>query len=118
MVLQYKGYNNNWIYEEAEIITHAVVYVGDVIKSYRDNKNLMDELFYKSEIRKAIDKLIREETACDSEEIVYNIGNKPIDQLTNVTVVMLEDRNKNVTHVFEDGVYLLNSRGQTVQRLA
>ena len=28
MILQYKGFNNNWVYEEAEVITSAVVWVG------------------------------------------------------------------------------------------
>lgn len=35
MVLQYKGFNNNWIYEEAEVITSAVVWVGKETRAYR-----------------------------------------------------------------------------------
>ena len=67
-------------------------------------------------MHKAVDRLIREETHC-SDEIVYHID-KPFDQMENVTVVTLNDKNKNVTRVFESGVYLLNSKGQTVQKLA
>ena len=36
MILQYKGFNNNWIYEEAETITHAVVWVGKETRDYRE----------------------------------------------------------------------------------
>lgn len=124
MILQYKGFNNNWVYEEAEVITHAVVYVGKETRDYRKGgiryeqkqKLNQDDLAYISEMRKAVDKLIIKETHCN-DEIVYHID-KPFDEIENVVVVSLNDRNKNVTHVFEDGVYLLNSRGQTVQRLA
>ena len=137
MILQYKGFNNNWVYEEAEVITSAVVWVGKETRDYRkggvryekkyselykDGKtpeqsdlNKVD-LDYVAEMHKAVDRLIREETHC-GDEIVYHID-KPFDQMENVTVVTLNDKNKNVTRVFESGVYLLNSKGQTVQKLA
>ena len=35
MILQYKGFNNTWVYEEAEIITSAVVWVGKETRDYR-----------------------------------------------------------------------------------
>ena len=63
-----------------------------------------------------VDRLIREETHC-GDEIVYHID-KPFDQMDNVIVVTLNDKNKNITYVFESGVFLLNSKGQTVQKLA
>lgn len=137
MVLQYKGFNNNWIYEEAEVITSAVVWVGKETCAYRkggvryekkyselykngktpDQSDLNKvDLDYVAEMHKAVDRLIREETHC-GDEIVYHID-KPFDQMENVTVVTLNDKNKNVTRVFESGVYLLNSKGQTVQKLA
>lgn len=131
MILQYKGFNNNWVYEEAEIITSAVVWVGKETHDYRRDgdkykekyKNLHGleiaeaDLSYVQEMHEAVDKLIREETHCGSGEIVYHID-KPFDQMENVTVVTLNDKNKNITRVFESGVYLLNSKGQTVQKLA
>ena len=137
MVLQYKGFNNNWVYEEAEVITSAVVWVGKETRAYRKGgvryKKKYSELYkdgktpdqsdlnkvdldYVAEMHKAVDRLIREETHC-GDEIVYHID-KPFDKMENVTVVTLNDKNKNVTRVFESGVYLLNSKGQTVQKLA
>ena len=130
MVLQYKGFNNNWVYEEAEVITSAVVWVGKETRDYRKggiryekkyeslhNREIGEaDLAYVKEMHEAVDRLIREETHC-GDEIVYHID-KPFDQMENVTVVTLNDKNKNVTRVFESGVYLLNSKGQTVQKLA
>ena len=129
MILQYKGFNNNWCYEEAETITQAVVWVGKETRDYRkggiryEKKYLLDgntseevDLRYVKEMHDAVDRLIRKETGC-SGEIVYHID-KPFDEMENVTVVTLTDRGKNITRVFDGGVYLLNSKGQTVQRLA
>ena len=132
MILQYKGFNNNWCYEEAETITQAVVWVGKETRDYRkggvryEKKYLPDymngrskeevDLCYVKEMHEAVDKLIRKETNC-SDEIAYHI-NKPFDEMENVVVVTLSDKNKYITRVFESGVYLLNNKGQTVQRLA
>lgn len=130
MVLQYKGFNNNWVYEEAETVTSAVVWVGKETRDYRKGgiryekkyENLHGrevgevDLSYVKEMHEAVDRLIKEETRC-GDEIVYHID-KPFDQMENVTVVTLNDKNKNVTRVFESGVYLLNGKGQTIQKLA
>jgi hypothetical protein len=35
MILQYKGFNNNWVYEEADTIASAVVWVGKETRDYR-----------------------------------------------------------------------------------
>ena len=132
MILQYKGFNNNWCYEEADTITSAVVWVGKETRDYRDggirhslkysedymrgrSKEEVD-LAYVKELHEAVDRLIKGETHC-CDDIVYHID-KPFDQMENVTVVSLTDKNKNITRVFENGVYLLNSKGQTVQKLA
>lgn len=124
MILQYKGFNNNWVYEEAETITFAVVWVGQETRDYRKGgiryeqkqKLNQDDLAYAKELHEAVDKLIKKETLCN-DDIVYHID-KPFDQMENVTVVSLNDKNKHITRVFESGVYLLNGKGQTVQRLA
>lgn len=117
MILQYKGFNNNWCYEEADVITSAVVYVGEVTESYRNKKNeYKDEIRYADEVYKAVNSFIIKETCCE-DNIAYHTG--MLDQLGNVVVVTLNDKNKNITRVFDNGsVYLLNSNGQTVQRLA
>ncbi len=130
MILQYKGFNNNWCYEEADTITSAVVWVGKETRDYRkggirhkkryENLHGLEiaeaDLAYVKEMHEAVDRLIKKETHC-GDEIVYHID-KPFDQMENVTVVSLTDKNKNITRVFENGVYLLNSKGQTVQKLA
>lgn len=119
MILEYKGFNNNWIYEEAEIITYAVVWVGKETQKYREGGlkyKTESDLAYVKEMHEAVDNLIKEETHC-SDEIIYHID-KPFEQMENVTVVTLSDKNKYITRVFENGVYLLNSKGQTVQKLA
>ena len=117
MILQYKGFNNNWCYEEADIITSATIYLGEVAENYHNKKNeYRNEIAYYDEVYKAINEFIVKETGCENE-IAYHTD-KQLDKLGNVVVVMLNDRNKNVTRVFENNVYLLNSKGQTVQRLA
>lgn len=131
MILQFKGINNVWCYEEAEQIRWANVWVGSETRDYReggekwkrirgDHEDGLDKsglgLKYVTEMHKAVDKLIKTETNC-GDEIVYYV-NSPFNQLENVCVVTLTDKNKNITYVFEDGVYLLNNRGQTVQRIA
>lgn len=132
MILQYKGFNNNWVYEEAETVTYAVVWVGKETRDYREGgerykrkyskeyiKGLTPEeidLAYVTEMHKAVDRLIQKETCC-ADEIAYHID-KPFEQMENVTVVTLSDKNKYITRVFDSGVYLLNSKGQTVQKLA
>ena len=124
MILQYKGFNNNWCFEEADIITSATVWVGKETRGYRKGgvryeqkqKLNQDDLAYVKELHDAVNRLIMEETHC-SDEIIYHID-KHFDEMENVVVVTLSDRNKNITRVFESGVYLLNSKGQTVQKLA
>lgn len=135
MILQYKGFNNNWIYEEAETITYAVVWVGKETRDYRKGgvrhsykyseeymrgrtKEVVDRA-YADEMHKAVNRLIKEETHC-SDDIVYYINSSKFSEMENVVVVTLQDKHKYITRVFnqDGGVYLLNSRGQTVQKLA
>lgn len=55
MILQYKGFNNNWCYEEAETIIFANVWVGKETKDYR-----------RGGVR--YDQHIKEIKKCNSEE--------------------------------------------------
>ena len=117
MILQYKGFNNNWCYEEADVITQAIVYAGEVTQNYRNKKReYKDEILYADDVYKSVSNLIIRETCCDEDTIAYHTDRR-LDELENVLVVTLRDKNKNVTRVFEHGVYLLNGKGQTVQRL-
>lgn len=133
MILKYKGFNNNWVYEEANTITYAMVWVGKETREYREggnrHKNKYEnlhgrefakaDLAYAKEMHEAVDRLIKKETYC-RDDIIYHIAPTRFDEMENVVVVTLQDKHKYVTRVFnpDGGVYLLNSRGQTVQKLA
>ena len=134
MILQYKGFNNNWCYEEAETITFANVYVGIETRDYRvggarhklyeeesqkcETEEMRETLRLKfiDELHRAVNRLIKKETNC-CDDIAYHIDD-PFESMENITVVTLTDKHKSVTRVFKNGAYLLNSRGQTVQRIA
>ena len=118
MILQYKGFKENWCYEEADQISHANVYVGDVIKEY-SKKEYKDGLEKMSAIHNAVDEHLKKETGCYEEEIIYHIGDNTFTDMKNVCVVMLDDKNKHIARVFyKNTAYLLNNRGQTIQRLS
>lgn len=114
MILQFKGYKNNWCYEEAEIITFSTIYLGDIIDNCMHNTKEEDVNFYKY-LDTAISEYIKEEIHC--EEPKFIIGDTKLDDLTNVYVVHLSGENKNITYVFTKGVYLLNNSGKTIQKI-
>lgn len=115
MILQYRGFKENWCYEEADQISYANVYVGDVIKEY-SKKEYGDDLERARAIHNAVDEYLKKETGCYTDEIIYHVGT--FTDMNRVCVVMLDDKNKHITRVFyKNSVYLLNNRGQTVQRL-
>lgn len=117
MILQYKGFKENWCFEEAEQISFANVYVGDVIKE-TSIKQYNNDLEKVKAIHNAVDEYLKKETGCYDDEIIYNIGDNNFTDMKNVCVVMLDDKNKHITRVFyKNTVYLLNNKGQTVQRL-
>lgn len=130
MILQFKGFNSNWSYEEADIITYAYLNVDEITKKYRGNtrpdfKTEEDEynwnLNRSKEMHDATDDYICRQT--NAVNIIYNIGELPFSEMTNVLVVMLDDKNKHIVRVFDTtnantSVYLLNDKGQTVQKLA
>ena len=136
MVLQYKGFNNNWCYTEAETIVWANVWVGKETRDYRKdgirwkkhqeelkqcndaNEDSSLRLRYAQELQNAVNKLIKDETNC-YDDIIYHIDGR-FDDMENVCVVSLMDKNMSnpYTCVFNKPVYLLNNHGQTVQRLS
>ena len=116
MILQYKGFKENWCFEEADQISFANVYVGDVIKEV-SNKEYGDDLERARAIHSAVDEHLKKETGCYDEEIIYHVGT--FTDMKNVCVVMLDDKNKHIARVFyKNTAYLLNNRGQTIQRLS
>lgn len=132
MILQYKGFNNNWTYEEADVITYAMVNVDEITSKYRDYKDLDThdlltnvgrrefDLQRARKMQNEVDEYICKQT--NAANIVYHIGNLKFTNMTSILVVMLDDKNKHVTRVFDNvntdtSVYLLNGKGQTVQKL-
>lgn len=132
MILQYKGFNNNWTYEEADSITYAVVNVDEITSKYRDYKDLDThdllsnvgrkdfDLQRARKMQNEVDEYIYKQT--NAANIIYNIGNLKFKDMTSILVIMLDDKNKHITRVFDNvntdtSVYLLNGKGQTVQKL-
>jgi hypothetical protein len=117
MILQYKGFKENWCYEEAEQISYANVYVGDVIEQVLE-KEYSNGLEQAKAMQNAVDEILKKETGCYSDEIIYHTEGIFKD-MKHVCVVMLDDKNKHITRVFyKNTAYLLNNRGQTIQRLS
>lgn len=134
MILQYKGFKNNWCYEEANIISWANVDVSFITEQYREkgtkyveyrttdkgtlgrDKYFLD-LEYVKKLQDEVDTLIKHETNC-ADDIIYLIGDVRFQDMDKATVVTLKDKNKYVTYVFIDGVYILNNSGSTVQKIA
>lgn len=132
MILQYKGFNNNWCFEESETIVCADVFVGKETRDYRENgsrwkihqeelkkcedanKDNSLRLKYAQEMHMAVDELIKKETSC-FDDIIYHIEGR-FDEMENVCVVIL-NKPRAVTYVFNKTAYLLNNRGQTVKKL-
>lgn len=134
MILNYKGYNNVWCYEEADVICHANVYVGDITKKYRENGEkwleMQDKikettkvegfdtegvgLSYSTEMMEMVTNRIINETHCH-DEIVFHISTS-FEEMENLCIVVLQGK-RTYAFSFDFGVYLLNNHGETVQRL-
>ena len=115
MILQYKGFKNNWSFEETETITYAYLNVEDITIKYRGYAN--GDIERAKRMHEEVDDYICKQT--NATNIVYNIGDLPFSEMTNIAVVMLDDKNKHITRVFALGdetntVFVLNSKGQTV----
>lgn len=113
MILQYKGFNNNWTYEEAETITVATV---EVTKAKIEANDSDEELNLIKDVSEKIDQEIRGATNCAN--ITY-ITQKPIYELGYAKVAMISDKNKDCAYVFDVNteVYLLNNSGKTVRKM-
>ena len=112
MILQYKGFKDNWVYEEAESIAISTVEITKVkFDTYKK-----DNLHEMESVRRTIDKEISDATQCS--DIVYII-NKPIFELGYVKVAILTEQNKRLAYVFDVNreAYLLNNSGKTVRRI-
>lgn len=129
MILQYKGFNNNWTYIYADEITFAIVYIGkesdDYVKDGLRYKYYLEEngadpykdIHYIQEGYNAIDAIIKKETHCD-DDIIWVTDEKDRFKLQNICVVMISSKNIIRTYAFDNGAYMLNDSGKTVMRLA
>lgn len=113
MILQYKGFKNNWTYEEADSITVSTMRITEAEIHEEDSEKELEVI---REISKQIHKEIQDETHCNN---ITWITEKPVYSLGFVKVAILRDKNKEVTYVFDafKEVYLLSNSGKTVKRI-
>lgn len=113
MILQYKGFNNNWTYEEADSITTSTLPITKAEIHENDSDKELEKIRYFSE---QIHKEIQEATQCNNMTFIMD---KPLYSVGFVKVAILRDKNKEVTYVFDafKEVYLLSNSGKTVKRL-
>ena len=118
MVLQYRGWKNNWNYEEAEQISSGYVDLRNIIKETA-SKDYGDSLEKYQAVQDAIFDYIDEEIGSFEAKKILHTEEHLMD-LNIVVVVVLEDSNKRIARIFsaDTDIYLLNSRGQTVQKLS
>ena len=129
MILEYKGFNNNWTYIYADEITFARVYIGKESNDYvkdglrynfylkENNSDPYQDVHYIQEGYNAIDEIIKKETHCD-DDIIWVTDEKDRFKLQNICVVMISSKNIVRTYAFDNGAYMLNDSGKTVMRLA
>jgi hypothetical protein len=112
MILQYKGFNRNWIFEESEMIATTKLNLNDFI-SRPDERKMTDGLEGLKELHEKIDNIIRSEIGNFRDKINYFVWDTKITDLEVVSVVMLEDK----IYVLNSEAYLLNNNGKTVLRV-
>lgn len=114
MILQFRGYKNNWVYEYAESVAISTVEVTRADIHAEDSE---EELRIIKNISSKIEQEIKDETGC-GKDIVY-ITDKALYELGHVKVAVLADEDKHIAYVFDIGreVYLLNDNGKTVRRV-
>ena len=118
MILQYRGFSNNvWCYEEADTICSSLLDAGNALEKCK-TKKYTDMLEKSSDMYAVLEEYIEEKTGCYEDEIIYHSDDYTIEDMDIICVVNLQDKNKHITRVFYNtDVYLLNNRGQTVQKL-
>jgi hypothetical protein len=115
MVIQYKGFNDGWCYEEADTVYVKTLFVSDLLDHYKDCTELNDF----SEMYDKLNLCIQNECSCDSP--VY-LTKKETKDLDRINVVILGTGSKcsipcGKVYVFDSDFYLLNDSGKTVQHI-
>lgn len=108
MILQYKGYNENWVFVEAENITWCVCNVRNIINTYEVKYGL-------SRCYDELKAFLITETHC-SDNISFILNEHMLHELDNIHVITLHDSSKYITYVLVDGGYLLNENGKTIMK--
>ena len=110
MILQYRGFKNNLVYEEVEQVIQSIVNIPKF-----DEKESSDSDSFARAYRK-IDETIRKET--NAVKISDRTG-KPLSSLGIVKVITAVKNDKEETYLFDmdNQVYLLNENGKTISRL-
>lgn len=110
MILQYRGFKNNLVYEEVESIVQSIVNIPQF-----DEKEISDSDSYARAYRK-INETIRRETNA------VNISDRTTGQLASLGVVkaitaIKKDKEETYMFKMDNEVYLLNNDGKTIRRL-
>lgn len=113
MILQYKGYNDSWVYEDAEKIAVSTVEITIAQITAEDAEEQLLEI---RKISEQIEEEIIAETHCANITYLTDI---PLWRCGCVNVVTLSDRGKERTYVFDmdKEVYLLSNDGKTVRKV-
>ena len=110
MILQYRGFKNNLVYEEVEQVIQSIVNIPKF-----DEKELSDSDSFARAYRK-IDETIRKET---NAAHISDRTEKPLSSLGVVKVITAVKKDKEETYLFsmDNEIYLLNNEGKTIRRL-
>lgn len=113
MILQYKGYNDSWVYEDAEKIAVSTVEISIACITEEDTEKQLEE------IRKISEQIEGEIIAATSCTNIAYLTDVPLWRCGCANAVMLSGKGKERTYVFDmdKEVYLLNNDGKTVGKV-
>lgn len=113
MILQYKGYNDSWVYEDADKIAVSTTEIS-IAKITEENAEKQLE-----EIRKISEQIEEEIIAATHCINITYLTDMPLWRCGCVNVVTFSDAGKERTYVFDmdKEVYLLSNDGKTVRKM-
>ena len=116
MILQYRGFGNNWCYTDAETITFGYVEVEEITSKYRNRDTSLEET---KELSDSVNGLIAETVGYAGG--IDHISRKALCEISHLAVVTLHrSGNTGQTYALGDDVtaYLLNDKGRTIQKIS
>lgn len=110
MILQYRGFNKNLVYEEVDGVVTANVSIPTFSEKELGDSDKWNEAY------RSIDEKIRKETNAAN---ISGRTTKPLHEAGEVKVVISRRDGKDEAYLFDVGreVYLLNDKGKTMVRL-